>query len=57
MNERWAFFLAGAITGGALVGWIVKSGARRAMAEIQRLHLAVLAENSVLRKSLDAFTK
>lgn len=57
MTERGVFFIMGAMFGGLVTGLIVRAGARRAMEEIKRLHLAVLAENSVLRRSLDAFTK
>ena len=64
MSERMIYFtagtvlfLAGAIAGGAATAWIVKIGTRKAMEEIKRLHLALLTENSVLRKSLDAYLK
>jgi hypothetical protein len=57
MTEKWAFFILGILAGSIVTGLIVRAGARRAMEEIKRIHLAVLAENSVLRRSLDAFTK
>jgi hypothetical protein len=57
MTEKWAFFILGILAGSIVTGLIVRAGARRAIDEIKRIHLAVLAENSVLRRSLDAFTK